>query len=213
MIYRFKDAAAANAQYLDRATGGRGVELTDGEALARSLAGDPDVFTMLVRRHGQAVHGYLLRRSNRQTADDLLGEVWLRAFRSRGGYDQVWSSARPWLYGIARNTLREHWRVGTAEADELFEVGHDPWPDIDDRLDAVRHRSALREALGELCSEDREVLLLVAWEHLTPAEVSVSLGIPQGTTRWRLHRARTVLQGRLAGDIPVRSSLPYSKEA
>lgn len=76
MIYRFKDeeprppqvianAAAANAQYLDRATGGRGVELTDGEALARSLAGDPDVFTMLVRRHGQAVHGYLLRRSNR----------------------------------------------------------------------------------------------------------------------------------------------------
>lgn len=196
------------------------MELSDSEAVARSLAGYPDVFTMLVRRHGQAVHGYLLRRSNLQTADDLFGEVWLRAFRSRGSYDQVRSSARPWLYGIARNTLRAHWRLRAADHDDLsewahdvFDKGDDPWPDIDERLDAGRQHSALRAALRELCSQDREVLLLVAWEHLSPAEVAVSLRIPQGTARWRLHRARTLLQGSLTCQTPVRSSLPLTKEA
>ena len=188
------------------------MELADSEAVARSLAGEPDAFTVVVRHHGQAVHGYLFRRSSRQSADDLSGEVWLRAFRSRHSYDQGWSNARPWLYGIARNTLRAHWRH-TEHHDEPFEWIHDPWPEADDRLDAGQQRSALRDALRELSTEDREVLLLVAWERLSPAEVAVSLGIPQGTARWRLHRARSLLKERLEDKTPARPSLPCTKEA
>jgi RNA polymerase sigma-70 factor (ECF subfamily) len=187
------------------------MELADSEAVARSLAGEPEAFAMVVRRHGQSVHGYLFRRSDRQTADELLGEVWLRAFRFRHSYDQEWSNARPWLYGIARNVLRAHWR-GAADHVGLIESRHDPWPDTDDRLDAGRQRTVLRDALRELHPEDREVLLLVAWEHLSPAEVALSLSIPQGTARWRLHRARTLLKERL-GETTTRSSLPCTKEA
>ena len=82
------------------------MEPTDSEAVAESLSGRPEAFAILVRRHGQAVHGYLARRTDRQSVDDLFGEVWLRAFRSRHNFDQQWSNARPWLYGIANNTLR-----------------------------------------------------------------------------------------------------------
>jgi RNA polymerase sigma factor (sigma-70 family) len=161
----------------------------DGELIARSLQGDVDAFADLARRHGQAIHGYLSRRSSRAVADDLLGEVWVRSFRARRTYDRSWVSARPWLYGIARNVLREHWRkerVGWG----LLDAPQSPWDAVDDRLDARAQRTALLEAVKELKIADREILLLVAWEGLSPSEAAVALGITAGTARWRLHRAR-----------------------
>jgi RNA polymerase sigma-70 factor (ECF subfamily) len=187
------------------------VDLTDGDAVAQSLAGRPEAFAAVVRRHGQAVHAYLRRRSDGQTADDLLGEVWLCAFRSRHSYRNQWPSARPWLYGIARNVLRAEWRRRVSGHDRLTDRGYDPWPDVDARLDATRQRAALDVVLGTLNPKDREVLLLAAWEHLSPAEIAVSLGIPAGTARWRLHRARTQFRQRL-DEMAAPSPLFCAKE-
>jgi DNA-directed RNA polymerase specialized sigma24 family protein len=57
---------------------------TDGALIERSVRGRPDTFVEVVRRHEVAVHGFLARRAGRQPADDLLGEVWVRAFAARG---------------------------------------------------------------------------------------------------------------------------------
>ncbi len=154
-------------------------------------------FAALVLCDGAAVHGYLARRAGRQVADELLGEVWLRAFRSRDSFDRSWVSARLWLYGIARNTLRAHWRLRTDHPEPPLALTVDPWADADDRLDAERCRPALKRALDSLAEVDREMLLLVAWEQLTPAEAAIALSIPQGTARSRLHRARRSLQAHL----------------
>ena len=91
---------------------------TDGTLIERSCRGRPDAFVGVVRRHEAAVHGFLARRAGPQVAADLLGEVWLRAFAGRGGYDPAHPDALPWLYGIARNVLRAHWRarLETSEA-------------------------------------------------------------------------------------------------
>jgi RNA polymerase sigma-70 factor (ECF subfamily) len=70
----------------------------------------------------------------------------------------------------------------------------DPWPDIDGRLVASAHLGDLKTALRALPPDDREVLLLVAWEELTPSEAAAVLGIPAGTARSRLHRARAVVR-------------------
>jgi RNA polymerase sigma-70 factor (ECF subfamily) len=159
-----------------------------------------DEFVRLFWRHGPAVHSYLSRRAGHQQADDLLEEVWVRAFRSRDRYDAR-LDALAWLYGIARNVLLGHFRAQHAIAVADTGLRHpgepDPWDAVDDRLDARRTVSSLTEALAALSHEDREVLLLVAWEQLTSAEVAVVLDIPQGTARSRLHRARVQLRGYL----------------
>jgi RNA polymerase sigma factor (sigma-70 family) len=173
---------------------------SDAALVGRAAAGESAAFVELLRRHDQAVHAYLARRSGRQDADDLLSEVWLRAFEARAGYDGRWPDARPWLYGIARNVLRAHWRRLGRTAPQVEAASSDPWPDVDDRIDAGARVFALRRALAELPPGDRAVLLLVSWEGLAPAEVAVALGIPQGTARSRLHRARALIRSLLAED-------------
>jgi len=127
-----------------------------------------------------------------------LGDVWLQAFRSRSSYNADWSDARPWLYGIARNTLRTHWRRSRRTFNIPPDESNDPWTVIDGQLDAVAEADLLRHAIAELTAADREVLLLAAWEDLSPSEIAIMLGVPPGTVRWRLHRARSALQ-RAAG--------------
>ncbi|MGH3258517.1 MAG: RNA polymerase sigma factor, partial [Streptosporangiaceae bacterium] len=165
---------------------------TDGVLIERSARGRPDAFVEVVRRHEVAVHAFLARRAGRQAADDLLGEVWVRAFGGRAGFDPAYSDARPWLYGIARNVLRAHWR-GTGTGRSADQAGRlvdqpgrpadragaveavDPWDDVIDRLDSAA-AARTREVVGAvraLPPDEREVLLLVAWEQLTPAQAAL----------------------------------------
>ncbi len=175
---------------------------TDGTLIERSCRGRPDAFVEVVRRHEVAVHGFLARRAGYQVAADLLGEVWLRAFAGRGGYDPARRDARPWLYGIARNVLRAHWRACRAGDDQAPETAWDPWDAVVDRLDAAARAGTLVSALRALPPDEREVLLLVAWEQLTPAQAAAVLGVPQGTARSRLHRARAALRLALDQEKP-----------
>jgi RNA polymerase sigma-70 factor (ECF subfamily) len=85
-----------------------------------------------------------------------------------------------------------------------FELLCDPWVDADDRLDATRVATALERALASLTEEHREIILLVAWEQLSPAEIAQSLQMPPGTVRSRLHRARSALRAHLHSDVGLR---------
>jgi RNA polymerase sigma factor (sigma-70 family) len=166
----------------------------DAMLMERALHGRPDAFVEIVRRHEASVHAYLVRRTGREAADDLLAEVWLRAFSSRTTFDTQQFSALPWLYGIARNVLRAHWRVAPFGAAPPPDPVIDEWDEVAERLDSQTVARSLIPALWALPESEREVLLLVAWEQLTPAEAADVLGIPQGTARSRLHRARLALR-------------------
>lgn len=173
---------------------------TDGALIEWSVRGRPDAFADVVRRHETAVYKYLARRAGPDAAEDLLGEVWVRSFGARHTFRAEYGDALPWLYGIARNVLRAHWRVAARDAEENREIEEsvDPWDEIIERLDSAAWVRGLAAAVRELPPGCREVLLLVAWEDLTPAEAAHVLGIPQGTVRSRLHRARSELRLALA---------------
>jgi RNA polymerase sigma-70 factor (ECF subfamily) len=72
---------------------------------------------------------------------------------------------------------------------------------VDARLDAAARLASLRRALARLAAADRDVLLLVTWEGLSPTEAAVALDIPPGTARSRLHRARAVMRQLLDDDV------------
>ncbi|WP_370945097.1 RNA polymerase sigma factor [Amycolatopsis sp. cg5] len=163
-----------------------------------------EVLTLLYETHAKALHRYLARRLDTATADDLVAETFLQAWRERAKYDTTRGTARAWLYGIATNLMRNHARsevrglralarehartVQSAPADETAAA----------RVDAANEASKLADALARLRVAERDVLLLVALAEFTPAEAAEALGINVTTARTRLHRARQNLREALA---------------
>ncbi len=164
---------------------------------------DPVAFTALVDREGPDVYSYLVRRAPAE-AEDLLGRVWVEAYASRYSFDPVQGSARSWLFGVARHVLLRHWRDRRPDPGDLMAtpLPVNPWDEVDARLDSAALAGPLRAALGGLPEVDREMLLLIAWEHLTPTEAAAIVGIPAATARTRLHRARSRMRSALDADHP-----------
>lgn len=182
-------------------------ELGDSEAqLTRSAHGDSAAFTHLVKTHSSALHGYFARRMP-AASEDLLAETWLQAFAARRTFDPARGSARGWLFGVAHNVLAQQLRRAGRQEPAPGPDVTDPWQVVDQRLDAAAMAPALRRALAELPPEERDLLLLISWEQLTPAEAAAVVGIPAGTARSRLHRARGRLRDRLTPPRPAGRNL------
>lgn len=182
---------------------------TDAEVIEASTA-DPPRFAVIFDRHVAGIHRFLARRTGPDGADALTGECFRIAFERRGTYRLDRPDARPWLYGIANNVLREHRRgerrrwagqarmhaaAGVDAAGPPADAAHDG---LADRLDAEAAWPRLRAALEAMRPEERDAILLVAWEDLTYREVALALDVPVGTVRSRLHRARQHLREQLA---------------
>ena len=185
----------------------------DAEVLARSIR-TPEYFAVVFDRYYVEIHGYVARRLGQDLADDIASETFLVAFARRGQYDQAHRDARPWLYGIASKLIARHYRaeqrryraLGRAASDGVTE-GHDERAVA--RLDAQALRRSLAEALSTIPDGDRDVLLLVAWAGLTSEQAGQALGIPAGTARSRLHRARQRL--RTALGAPEAPDAPFEE--
>jgi RNA polymerase sigma factor (sigma-70 family) len=178
---------------------------SDELLLVRS-ATDPSSFEPLVQRHSPALYAYLARRLP-TAAEDVLSDVWLSAYTGRAGYDPDRGPARGWLFGIARHAVVTHLRRSTALPIGYRSTDDPDWDEVDDRLDAQRTAPALFAAVRTLPDGERELLLLVALDGLTPTEAGAALGIPAGTARSRLHRARSRLREQLDSNHPPHTSL------
>ncbi|PPK97797.1 RNA polymerase sigma-70 factor (ECF subfamily) [Kineococcus xinjiangensis] len=152
-------------------------------------------FAALFDRTHQPLLAYAVRRvADPADAADVVAETFLVAWRR---LDEVpaGDDARPWLFGVARNVLANHYRGERrrlALADRLRqELPHvAPAPEVSD--------PGLAEAMRRLPEDDREVLRLVAWEDLARDEIAVALGVSRAMVRVRLHRARKRLLRELA---------------
>jgi RNA polymerase sigma-70 factor, ECF subfamily len=156
----------------------------------------------------EPLHRFIARRLGSSTADDLTAETFAIAYRRWQDLDPS-RPARAWLYGIASNLIRHHWRKERRMLRAYARRGVDPVlaeEDISlDRLDAQEVRPALAAALSELRHDEREVLLLHAWAELNDAEIAQSLALPPGTVKSRLSRAREHMRNRLGpiGQVEV----------
>jgi RNA polymerase sigma factor (sigma-70 family) len=170
----------------------------DAAVIERSLD-EPERFAVLFDRHAPYIHRYVARRLGGDVADDVVAETFLTAFGKRGTYDLGRPDARPWLYGIATNLIGTHRRAEVRQVrlrERQGRAGAEPFPDerIVAQVSAQARRPELAAALAALSPQDRDVLLLIAWEQLSYDEVARALGIPVGTVRSRLHRARRTVR-------------------
>ncbi|MCW2924974.1 MAG: polymerase, sigma-24 subunit, subfamily [Thermoleophilia bacterium] len=177
-------------------------EPTDAELIARSFD-DPRAFMPLVDRHRRVLFGYLARRVGRDLAEDITSETFTRAFAQRRRFDQERDDARPWLFGIATNLLRNNARSEVRQLRAYTRHGvedrtFDDHAGSDARLDAVSQTPALAAALAALKAGDREALLMFAWNDMSYEDIALALDIPVGTVRSRLNRARRIVQEHLA---------------
>jgi RNA polymerase sigma-70 factor (ECF subfamily) len=185
----------------------------DATVIAQSWH-EPEKFAELYDRHAAFIHRYVSRRLGDGMADDVVAETFLAAFRWRRRYDLDQANALPWLYGIAANMIGKHRRAEMRRLRMLARTGAEPAAEgyadrIDSRVSAATVQRDLIKALAGLSAGEREVLLLIACADLTYEETAAALGIPLGTVRSRLNRARKrvreALGGRLDPDRPARS--------
>jgi RNA polymerase sigma factor (sigma-70 family) len=166
----------------------------------RETGGVARSFAQAFRDEYPPLHRYLRRRVGGSLADDLASETFATAYANWERFDDS-RPVRPWLYGIAANLLRHHWRKERRQLLAYARTGIDPAvDDLDDSLNraaADARKRELADALADLSQGERDILLLHAWAGLTDSEIAEALALPLGTVKSRLHRARTRLRNRL----------------
>jgi RNA polymerase sigma-70 factor (ECF subfamily) len=173
----------------------------DASVIARSRR-EPEAFSILFRRHGPRIQRYVTRRIGPDAAEDVVAETFLLAFCQRDRYDLARTDALPWLYGIATNLVGRHRRDEVRSYRAVVRTGADPVTEpftdrVDAAVSATTANRALAAALAKLPAPYRDALLLVAWGDLSYEQAALALGVPVGTVRSRLHRARTSLRRHL----------------
>ncbi|MFJ7903895.1 RNA polymerase sigma factor [Streptomyces sp. NPDC096198] len=179
--------------------------------------GDPagrQALEVLYAAHADRVLAYLLHRTDRETAQDILSETFVLAWRKSG---TVPDDALPWLLASARRLLANRVRsdqrhralterlAAMADRTMAVEIG-----------DAVGTRTEVAAALAALSAQDREVLVLSAWYGLTAKQAAVVAGCTATAFAVRLHRARKrfrVALHRAAQAQPVHNAMSHPRFA
>src|SRR5262245_52863301 len=175
------------------------MDVDDSVLWSRAQTGDRDAFGTLFERHGPTIYNYCFRRvGNWATAEDLLSIVFLEAWR-RLDKSLPGGKELPWLLGIANNVVRNGRRSERRYAAALRRV---PRPssepsfadESDDRVDDEELMGRAIALLARLPRREQDVFALWAWYELSYEDAAIALGIPVGTVRSRLSRARSRLR-------------------
>ncbi|WP_448320441.1 RNA polymerase sigma factor [Streptomyces sp. CO7] len=175
---------------------------------ARIRAGDPQAFAELFDTCAKTVYNHAYRlTADWGSAEDIVSATFMEAWRGRLRLDAEGGSVRPWLLGIATNLVRAQSRsnrrykaaaaaaaAAHAAGPEGVAVVSDHAEEVAGRLDDRRRLAATAAALASLRRPEREVLSLCLWQGLDYVAAAQILGVPVGTVRSRLSRARKKLK-------------------
>jgi RNA polymerase sigma-70 factor (ECF subfamily) len=166
-------------------------------------------FEALFRQNADAVLAYATRRSDPDTAQEVVAETFAVAWRR---LDAIPDPELPWLLGVARKVLANEWRSRSRAAALTLRLVREPRESPHDPADVVAARLSAQAALDRLHPSEREALELIAWEGLTAAQAADVLGCSRVAITMRIHRARRRFHRFLAEPPDVQTLLSGSPE-
>ena len=145
--------------------------------------------------HAAALWGYSLRLTgqDRARAEDVVQETLLRAWRNHERLDESRGSVRSWLFTVARNIVIDEWRSKRFQNERPTDQVPEPGDGID-QTDALLQSWVVAEAITQLSSDHRAVLLECYYRGRSVAEAARRLGVPEGTVKSRTHYALRALR-------------------
>ena len=165
----------------------------DAAQMRRAARGDAAAFDALLGRHEGAVFHYLLRLiADRDLAEDLAQECWLRVWRARHSYRPT-AAFRTWLFTVARRLVLDHAKaphLPTVPLEDMLPDGSSPCSEV---ITGALEQ-AIGEALARLPPEQREAVVLRDMEGLPYADIARITGCPLGTVKSRINAGRARLQ-------------------
>jgi RNA polymerase sigma-70 factor (ECF subfamily) len=181
-----------------------GLSDEDRILIERCLKGDEKAFEELLRTYRASVFSICLRMvRNRTTAEDIAQEVFIKVFAALNRYDPAYPFAS-WLNRITSNLCIDHLRknkdrtlsldqpMGGGDDDLLIQISS-PAAGPDREMESREMMAILEEAMGILPEDYRIIVILRHQEQLSYEEISDTLGIPLGTVKARIHRARNMI--------------------
>jgi len=150
-----------------------------------------DGFEGAFETHRAAVFAYARRRLQGEAAEDAVAETFAIAWRRR---EEMPVDALLWLYGIARGVVANHRRSESRRLRLSARLAREPATPQGDPAALVADRIELARAFDALDESDQELLMLVAWEGLSPRQGAEILGCSAAAFRVRVHRARRRLE-------------------
>jgi RNA polymerase sigma-70 factor (ECF subfamily) len=192
--------------------------MTDGEVISASRQ-SPELFEEIFERHYTSVLRFAAGRLGRDVAGDVAAETFVRAFDRRARFRTDRDSALPWLFGIAVNVMRERRRkagrrFGAYQRAASLAAGEETRFEAEaaERVDAASRSEDLAWALSELSDEEYQVIMLLAVAEFSYPDISEYLGVPIGTVRSRIHRARRKLRELLEAERPTLGGTPVHEQ-
>jgi len=158
----------------------------------------PGGFERLFHAHADVVLAYALRRTDPDTAQEVVSETFGVAWRR---FSDIPDRALPWLLGVARRVLANSRRSSSRQRALALRLVEEPALAAGDPTGEVDARISVRTALELLPSAEREAIELLAWEDLSPSEAAEVLGCSRGVFAVRLHRARRRLRRHLTASL------------
>ncbi len=173
-------------------------QFTDQEVMRRVRDGDSAALRYLFDRYHRRLFAFCLRMTaNRELAQDLVQDVFVRVLRYRDSY-QPGRPVAPWIFRMARNASIDHLRKGGREVappeDGEDWVDPEPGPVPVERLQRREELGRLKQALDRLPEERREVLMMARFGEMKYAEIADCLDCSVGAVKVRVHRAMKQLR-------------------
>jgi RNA polymerase sigma-70 factor (ECF subfamily) len=159
------------------------------ELAARAARGDRAAFEQIYNLLVDDLYGYVRGQCRNETvAEDIVANVFLKAWRSAKGYRPSSNTFRRWIFTIARNEIRDYWRASQRTLPMVeFDISDERHSEAE--ADPVEVRRLVQQALSTLTDEQRQVVVLRYFSNKSHEEIAAILGKREGAVRAQLMRA------------------------